>query len=460
MDSSMTNVALPFIMQSFGTDLPQTEWVVLVYLLTITVFLLFWGRVADSVGLHWVYLTGMLIFSVGSVACYLSATLGQLIVFRFVQAMGAAMMMATGPAIIKEVFPLEQLGKALGLIGVATSMGLLLGPLISGMLIHSYSWREIFLVTVPLSLIATLGGVLLFGKENFVQRSAALRQHPPFDWGGMFCWAGMISFAVLFATHGQDTSGPTLLAQGSAFFTFLLLLIRIEKITSHPLIPLPLFRRRPYAIAMFCAALSFAVLFVVLILMPFYLNYVLGLSPQKIGMVMMAVPIAVFFISPLSGRLYDFMGARLLTTAGLAIAACGLLSLCFLGLGNSPLDVVWRLALLGCGQALFLSPNSATVLANVSSEQTGVSSGLLATARNMGMLVGVSVAGLLFGILFRRLSGGLDLSQYGPSQDVYFVTAMRITFAVAAVFSVAGAWLSSLRGTKGNGDIRSSQPSP
>ena len=137
MDSSMINVALPSIMRSFGTTLPQTEWVVLIYLLTITASLLFWGRVADQVGLIPIYLSGMLVFTIGSLACYLSATLLQLVLFRFLQAIGASMMMATGPAIIKMVFPLGQLGMALGLVGVATSIGLMTGPVISGLLIHS-----------------------------------------------------------------------------------------------------------------------------------------------------------------------------------------------------------------------------------------------------------------------------------------------------------------------------------
>ncbi len=454
----MMNVALPFIMRSFGASLSQTEWVVLIYLLTITVFLLFWGRIADRIGLHWVYLMGMLVFTMGAVACYISLTLFQLIFFRFAQAMGAAMMMATGPALIKDLFPLEQLGKALGLVGVATSMGLLLGPLVSGILIHSYSWREIFLVTVPVSLLATVVGSLIFLRGGSVETDGQKpTEYASFDWPGMICWAGMISMAVLLSTHWKGTGGQFLAAEAVAFLIFLLFLIRIEVRSPFPLIPLSLFRNRPYGIAMFCAALSFAVLFVVLILMPFYLDYVLGLTSRRIGMVMMAVPISVFFVSPLSGRLYDRIGARFLTTCGLIIAAGGLFSLCFLGLTNSSLDVAWRLAILGCGQALFLSPNSATVLANVSQEDTGVSSGLLATARNLGMLVGVSVAGLLFGMLFTSLSGGLDLSQYSPDQAEHFVSALRITFGVAAVFSVAGAWLSSLRGAEGKTGIRKPQ---
>lgn len=444
MDSSMINVALPSIMRSFGTSLPQTEWVVLIYLLTITASLLFWGRVADQFGLCYVYLSGMVVFSIGSVTCYLSATLFQLITFRFLQGMGAAMMMSTGPAIIKMVFPPGQLGKALGLIGIATSIGLMAGPVISGFLIHSYSWREIFLVTVPVSVFVSIVGWFFLRpvSENKVSANSLFL----FDWSGILFWTGLVSMAVLLSTHHSSVSGTILIIELIACLSFFVLLVKTELRKQNPLFPLSLFRNRSYAIAMFCAALSFAVLFVALILMPFYLDYILGLSAKDIGLVMMAVPISVFFVSPLSGFYYNKIGARFLTTSGLSIAALGLLLLCFLSADNSPFDVAWRLAVLGCGQALFLSPNSATVLENVRSDQTGVSSGMLATARNLGMLTGVSLAGLVFGLLFSSLSGGLDLQQFSSDQVQNFIYALKITFTITAVFSGVGAVLSSLRG--------------
>lgn len=443
MDSSMINVALPSIMRSFETSLPQTEWVVLIYLLTITAFLLFWGRIADQLGLSLVYILGIQVFLIGSVACYFSVTLFQLVAFRFLQAMGASMMMATGPAIIKMVFPAGQLGKALGLIGVSTSVGLMLGPLLSGFLIHSYSWRAIFLVTLPVSLLASGAGWIFL--QPFSPAKVCNKTGHPFDWAGMILWTAMISLAVLLSTNHSWVSTELLVIEVFLCLVLLLLLARTESRRVNSLFPVSLFRNHSFAIAIFCAALSFAVLFVVLILMPFYLDYILLFSAKSIGFVMMALPFSVFFVSPLSGFLYNRIGARFLTTSGLTIAASGLMFLCFLTTESSAFDVSWRLALLGCGQALFLTPNSATVLENVGSGQTGVSSGMLATARNLGMLVGVSWAGLLFGIIFSKVSGGLDLRQYGPGQTENFMYALKMTFAITAGFSVLGAVLSSLR---------------
>src|SRR5665647_83023 len=196
MDSSMVDVALPTIMRSFATTLAQTEWVALIYLLTITVTLLIWGRLSDRLGKAKIYLLGMLVFTVGSVACYLAPTLSVLIVCRFIQACGASMMMSSGPAIVKMVFPVHQLGRALGLIGIATSIGLMSGPVISGFLIQFYSWRALFLVTVPVSLICF--GVGWFWLLPAIPPPAAHSlQKTDFDWAGLLIWTLLIVLTVL-----------------------------------------------------------------------------------------------------------------------------------------------------------------------------------------------------------------------------------------------------------------------
>jgi len=445
MDSSMTNVALPSIMRSFGSSLPQTEWVVLIYLLTITVTLLFWGRFADHYGKSSVYLVGMLIFTAGSFACYLATSLALLCFFRFIQAMGAAMMMATGPAIIKMVFPIGKLGMALGFIGIATSTGLLLGPVISGVLIHNFSWRIIFLVTVPVSLTAFVWGWLRL-RPNFrqVEKTGVTDST---DWWGMILWAAIISGVVLLSTLYSQVSLAVVLFSSFALVLFVILFLKTEVAQKSPLFPLILFQKRFFSIALFCAALSFSVLFVVLILMPFYMDYILGFSAQQIGFVMMSVPVSVFIVSPVSGILFDRIGSRLLTTSGLAISAFSLLCVCLLTEDSTSVDIAWRLALLGCGQALFLSPNSAEVLGSVSHDHVGISSGLLATARNLGMLFGVTLAGLIFGLLFSHLTGGYDLKHFQPEQADSFMVALTVTFSITALLSLGGAVLSGLRHT-------------
>ncbi|MCX5869611.1 MAG: MFS transporter [Deltaproteobacteria bacterium] len=443
MDSSMVNVALPTIMRSFATTLAQTEWVALIYLLTITVTLLIWGRLSDRLGKGKMYLLGMLVFSAGSVACYLAPTLSILIFCRFIQALGASMMMSSGPAIIKMVFPVHQLGRALGLIGLATSIGLMSGPVISGFLIRFFSWRVLFLVTVPVSL--TCFGVGWYWLLPAHPPSSISLKKSRFDWPGLLLWTLLITMTVLVSTHHGAFSGGMLLTGFLGFCLLLFLFKVIEQKAVEPLLPFILFRDRHYAIAIICAALSFAVLFVVLILIPFYLDYGLRLPVDRIGLVMMAVPVAVFVVSPLSGCLYDRMGARLLTTTGLTFCCLALIFLCFLDERSTFMAVAWRMALLGAGQALFLSPNTASVLATVDPHRIGITSGMLATARNLGMLAGVTFAGLVFGEVFSLLSGGLDLKDFSPVHTAAFIQSLRISFGLTAAVALAGALLSGRR---------------
>ena len=158
MDSGMINVALPTIMRSFDLSLEYAEFVVTFYLLTITITLVFWGKLADRLGRGNIYLAGMTLFTIGALACYFSPTYSWLLFSRFIQALGAAMMMSSGPAIIKTVFPVDHLGRSLGLVGIATACGLLTGPFVSGLVLSLYSWRVIFLITLPVSILAVVLG--------------------------------------------------------------------------------------------------------------------------------------------------------------------------------------------------------------------------------------------------------------------------------------------------------------
>ncbi|MFH2122951.1 MAG: MFS transporter [Pseudomonadota bacterium] len=444
MDSSMVNVALPTIMRSFTTTLAQTEWVALIYLLTITTTLLIWGRLSDRLGKGKMYLLGMLVFSIGSVACYLASSLSMLIFCRFIQACGASMMMSSGPAIIKMVFPLHQLGRALGLVGIATSIGLMSGPVVSGFLIQFFSWRFLFLVTVPVSAICfAVGWYWLLPLISSPSAVNLTTTH--FDWPGLLVWTLLLTLAVLATTHHGVVSGG-IVAAGSLGFCLLLFFFKIiEQRAAEPLLPLLLFKDRYYAIGMICAALSFVVLFVVLLLIPFYLDYVLRFPVKRIGLVMMSVPLTVFVVSPLSGWLYDRIGARFLTTAGLALCCFALVFLCFLDEHSMAMDVAWRLALLGAGQALFLSPNTASVLATVDSRHIGITSGMLATARNLGMLIGVTLAGLVFREVFSFLSGGLDVKDFTAVHTAAFIRSLQISFGLTAAVAMVGVLLSGRR---------------
>jgi len=443
MDSSMVNVALPEIMRGFGVGMGEVKLVVLIYLMVITFSLVFWGRIGDEFGKGKVYLTGMIIFAGGAVVCAGSTKFAVLILARAVQAVGGAMMMATGPAILKLVSQREHLGRTLGFVGVATSCGLMSGPLVSGFILSVTSWRGVFLVPVPLAVLAALLGSLYL-LPDLRQREKLHRQI--FDWQGGALWFGFVSAFVLLANgtlHHWYFNCAMILAIALLLYQF----FKVEKRAEAPILPLVLVRRRYYWTSVATAGISFAALFIVLILLPFYLDYILGYSPGKIGLAMMALPVSLVVISPMSGWLYDRLGsARIISTVGLSISTVAVLCLLLLDGGTSFFAVCWRLTLLGAGQSIFLSPNSASVLSKVQDSYSGITSGILATARNFGMLSGTALAGTTFSLLYGQLTQGNSVLNFTVEYSDAFLFAQRCTMAIALLLLLSGCLISWLRG--------------
>ncbi|SHO52496.1 MFS transporter [Desulfopila aestuarii] len=443
MDSSMVNVALPEIMRSFEVGIGEVKLVVLIYLMVITFSLVFWGRIGDEFGKGRVYITGMVVFACGAVVCAVSTLFSLLIIARAVQAVGAAMMMATGPAILKFVSPREHLGKTLGFVGVATSCGLMTGPLISGFILSVTSWRGVFLVPVPLAAMAALLGSLYLLPDL---RKREELHHQKFDWQGGLLWVGFVVAFVLLA-NGTLPHWYFNIVMILAIIFLLYLFFKVEKRAEAPILPLVLVRRRYYWTGVATAGISFGALFIVLILLPFYLDYILQYSPRRIGLVMMALPVSLVVMSPMSGWLYDRLGsARVISTVGLLISTVAVLCLLLLDGDSSFFGVCWRLTLLGAGQSVFLSPNSASVLSKVQDSYAGITSGILATARNFGMLSGTALAGTTFSLLYGRLTSGKSVLHFTHDYGDAFLFAQRSTLAIALLLLFCGCLISWSRG--------------
>lgn len=442
MDSGMLNVALPTIMRGFQLSLERAELIVTVYLMTITVTLVFWGRFADRLGVGKIYLVGMVVFSCGSLCCYFAPNFEKLLLSRFVQAIGASMMMSSGPAIIKASFPGDRLGQSLGLVGIATACGLLSGPFVSGLLLSHYSWRSIFLITLPVSVFTCLLACL--SLLQYLPK-AQLHKQERFDWLGSCCWVAMVVLSIT-VFHRLEV----FLSFSNLVLTFCIvvlgaLFLWVEKNARFPILPIDLLQNRFYWIGVVTAIISFMVLFTVLVLIPFYLDYILHLPPEKIGGVMMAVPATLIILSPLSGWLYDRIGARFLTTAGLGLSGMAIISLTLLSKETTLSSIAVKLAILGAGQSVFLSPNSASVLSQVSERSSGITAGILATARNFGMVLGATFAAVFLSLFFRYFSGGLQLELHAAVDGELFLRALKATFTVVAGISFLGCLVSFQR---------------
>lgn len=438
LDSSMVNIALPSIMAEFDAPLHKTEWVVMAYLLTISSTLLFWGHLSDRLGRGRFYGYGFLVFGAGSFCCGFSASLNGLIASRFLQALGAAMLMANGPAIIRETFPRDKLGRSLGLIGVAVSMGLMTGPVLGGYMVEYYSWRTLFFLSLPVCFVLGIASHFILPDCSKIKSPSA------FDWQGTFLWVLLLFSLSIFLTR-LSAPGYTwtmvlfsLLSIGAALIFF----VMIEARAVDPVLPFILLKKKFFSIGLVSALLSFLILFSVLILMPFYLELVLLLSSSLVGLVMLSIPLAALIAAPLAGWLSDHIGARILSTVGLFFSTIGLLSLALLTPQASPVSVACRLVLFGIGQATFLSPNSASVLGRMGSANSGKAASLLATARNLGMMLGIALAGFLFSFFLEQISGAVDLNRHGPLFEDQFCQALRYTFLTLSLVGIAAVFLS------------------
>ncbi|HEY9207099.1 MAG TPA: MFS transporter [Candidatus Methanoperedens sp.] len=424
LDGSIVNVALPTLTEYFRTDITTIEWVIMGYLLIITSLLLSFGRLSDIFGRKTIFTVGIAIFTAGSGLCAISNTVGQLIFYRVVQGIGASMVMATGVAIISNAFPLKERGKAMGFIGTVVAIGSMTGPVVGGFLIENVGWRSIFYINIPVGIVGvTMASTILRRDEN--------ARGPTFDVpGAVTLFAGLVSLLLAFS-EGQELgwSSGYIAALIGISIMFFILFFRIENRAKEPIMELRHFRNKPFAAANISAFLVFISMFGVILLMPFFLENELGYSPQEVGIVLIAVPVVMSVVSPISGWLYDKTNSNLLSSIGLAIASLSTLSLGFLSPSSSFIDVALRMALFGLGTGLFQAPNNSIIMSSLPREKLGIAAGMLGTMRNMGMVIGVAISGAVFSTRYVYY-GNIGSSFLPAFRDTYIVSAIICGIAV------------------------------
>jgi EmrB/QacA subfamily drug resistance transporter len=390
LDASIVTLALPTLQQQFHTSLAAVEWVALSYLLVLVASVTAVGRFADMIGRKLLYTYGFVVFTVASVGCGLSPTLGVLIGFRIVQAVGAAMLQANSVALIATAIPTASLGRAIGIQGAAQAVGLALGPSVGGLLIGVAGWRSIFFVNVPVGVIGLVLGWLL------LPRSRDLAPRVRFDWAGLALF-GPAAVAFLLALNLAGNSGtlaPSLL--GGAAVILIAGFVRRERRTRSPMIDLRLFRNLDFTAGTASGLLSYLVLFGTLFVVPFFLEHARHLSPTRAGLELGALPIALAVVAPFAGRARDRVGARIPTVSGMVLAAVLLAALAVSD--RSSISVVVLLAGIGAGLGLFTPANNAAIMAAAPREHSGMAGGVLNLTRGLGTALGVAVTGLTLGL--------------------------------------------------------------
>lgn len=443
LDGSIVNIALPSIMADLRVPLATIQWVTMIYLLTVTSLLLSFGRLSDIRGRRMVYSLGLCLFSFGSFFCGIAPSAHWLIGARFFQGLGAAMTMACTPALIVDTFPETERGRAIGMMGAVVASGLTAGPVLGGLLIHYFSWRSIFYINVPIGLL-TAAGVFFLLKGS----KADITRQETFDWPGAVLLAILLGSLLMGITHAYDWgyfSLPTLSLIAISILAAACL-IYVETRVKHPILSRSLFAIRLFSMPIIAAVILFVCLFALVFLMPFYLIHPGGYPVNVVGGIMACIFISLFVVSPFSGALYDRIGSRLLCTLAMAIISCSLFSLSTIPANASFFSIIWRLSLAGIGTALFLPPNSAAAFSAVSPESRGVASATVAAARNLGMVLGVAIAGAIFNSVFFTLSNGLSLKEYHPSLEEIFMESFHIVMLAGGFIAILGMIIAFLRG--------------
>ncbi len=440
LDGSIVNTVLPSITRHFHTEIAIAQWVPTIYLLTISCLILLYGRLGDMIGYRTVFLSGLAAFTVTSVLCGISQSIWMLIAFRALQGLAAGMMMSVGYAIVTSAFPPGERGKAMGIYAISIAVGLGLGPTIGGLIAQNLSWRYVFFVNVPVGLAAVSWGYRIIPRGG---RKPGQR----LDIRGAAMAFVFLTSLLLFANRGEGWgwSAPASLAlvalavaSGAAF-------IWTEKRAAQPMLNLSLFADRVFAFANLSALLNFVATYAVVFLTPFYLSIVLGYDVLRIGLVMAASPVATLFVAPVSGAISDRIGSRPLAFCGMCLQAAGLLLLARLEKDSGAGDVAWRLVLAGAGAGLFGSPNNSAVMGSVPPAHLGIASGILAAMRNVGMVLGIAVAGAVL-YSCAPVAHSMEPGTFGEAQIDEFLCGLRWAYITGAGIALAAALTSLAAG--------------
>jgi len=432
IDGGIVNVALPTLVRTLHSSFAVVEWAVLAFLLGISSLTLTMGRLGDVIGKKRVFVTGLVVFTISSGLCGSAAGIYSLIVFRFVQSVGAAMMTALGVAIITETWPAEKRATALGIAGGILSLGGIAGPAIGGWVLHYSSWRWIFFVNVPIGLASLV--LALFCVPPLLPEHCDQK----FDFlGSVLASTSMFTFVLaLTLLQHFGLNSPVVMGLLACSLVTLAAFLWVETQVQYPMLELTLFRDASFSTSVLTGYLSFVSLAGVVLLFPFYLQTVGHLDERQVGMVLGVSPGLMAIWGPLAGIAADRFGARLLSVFGLAVMAVGYLMMSRLGESSSPLAFICFQIPLGMGIATFSSGNNAALMTAVPRHRLGIANGVLAMSRTAGNFTGVALLGTFFYCRLQAHTGRpVEVISASP---VPLVRALHDQFHLAAAIMILG----------------------
>jgi EmrB/QacA subfamily drug resistance transporter len=437
IDASIVQLALPTLGRVFDSTLESVSWVALSYLLGVASFMPIFGQLCRIFGRKLFYIVGFVVFTSASALCGYAPDLLTLVGLRFLQGVGGAMIGANSMALVVEATDKSRRGRALGLYAAAQAVGISAGPVAGGLLIGTLGWPWVFWVNVPVGVISIIAAWLVL--------PVTAQQGPSqtFDWRGALLLAPALTLAV-FALNQVSALGltsPVLLGSVAAAIALIFLFVRQEGKSDSPLVDLALLKGPAFLGGALACALSYAMLYGMFFLASFALVRGYEDSPVVAGLKLAIVPISIGVAAPIAGALADWMGARLLSVAGMVVCSIALIALTAVVMEPAP--NLWAgflgLVAFGIGLGVFIAPNNHATINSVPASLSGVAGAMLNLTRILGTVAGVASASavLSWRLQVARGSPERKLAAFAPHHFVEAVAGGLIMLAVFAL--IAGA---------------------
>ncbi|MCC3868881.1 MFS transporter [Terrisporobacter mayombei] len=445
MSASTLMIALPDIMKSLNASMGTLTWILMGYMLVLTILVPSIGRVADMFGRKKLYVGGFTVFTIASLLCSFSNSGLQLLIYRLIQGVGASFMVANSTAIVTDAFPKNELGKALGINSMFISIGSVIGPILGGFL-ADIGWRYIFYINIPIGIIGTIWSAAQLKEINTYDKNER------FDWLGTITFTiSMLSLLIALTLGGfNGWSDKEVIALFIVSFISMIAFFNMEnKIEAH-LMDMGLFKNRilafAYASNLFNGIARGAVTF----LMVFYFQGIKGIDPMMSGILLTPFAVAMLIIAPISGMLSDKYDSRILSSLGLLISAVGLIGLIKINANTSITQLIIWMFIMGVGSGFFFSPNTNSIMGAVPVYKRGIASGVRTMVTNAGNVLSIAISmAILSTSISPKVMSGLFLGTQIGSKGIEvsgFVSGLSIVFTISFIFSIIAAIMSYMRG--------------
>ncbi len=451
LDVSIVNIAMPTLKTDFNVSLATIEWVAIAYMLTLTIFLPLFGRLADMYGRSRLYNAGFIVFTIGSAFCGMSPSANFMIGSRTLQAIGAGLLQANSIAIITAAFPSNERGKAIGIQGAVQAIAMSIGPFVGGILIAAVGWRAIFYINVPIGILGTLAALFILPRDEVKKEKEKV------DYVGTAFFSTGLLFLVLAFNEvvKLGLTSPRIILYFGLSVALLGLFVITELKVKYPLVDLKMFRSFTFSAGNMTGMMSYYVLFAIMFLMPFYLERVVGYSVELTGGLLVPIPLAMAVVAPWAGSVSDRRGPRLMTTAGMLLSALACFLLMLLGESSHLAMLVGILIMLGIGMGLFTPPNNSAIMGAAPRDKLSVAGGILNMMRSLGLIFGVDISGLIFTSVEDKYvveKGFYDVQHIFHNRlipvsvkDNAFMKGYLVVLGVLVALSLLSALLSALR---------------